>query len=390
MEDELSTQNVLNHTDAGGRGAFETFSFAMNVVVAGSVSVAGSICNVLCFLTIQQDRHKLSMSILLQGLAVSDTLFLLYTFLYTVLRSVYPGTGYMKAYYDLSPYIVAYVLPFGWIAQTTSTWIIVLVTIDRYVAVCHPFQAKNWCNIHRARTAVVVVWLASVVFNFPRFFYYHHRQFGVDNGNQTTISGTFVAHAESESGGEFWERYRTIYHIGISMAMMYVIPVPVLACLNTKLIREIANARKRQLQLTGTKNERDTLAVTINLIAVVTVFIICETPDFIATIITLEHIHVSKVTLQYFLCIKEFLLVFSRAINFVIYCLFYSKFRRLLRILLCRRCLYAYGETFMSTTNDTGKYAVSQGEGSSEEQELKRILIEEKRRRSREASVDIR
>lgn len=48
---------------------------------------------------------------------------------------------------------------YGWplaaTAQTATVWIILLVTGDRWVAVCRPFEAR-WRSVERTRVAVIV------------------------------------------------------------------------------------------------------------------------------------------------------------------------------------------------------------------------------------------
>ena len=44
------------------------------------------------------------------------------------------------------------------------------VTVERYVAVCHPLKARSWCTCKRGRLAVVVIGLCSFCYNLPRFF----------------------------------------------------------------------------------------------------------------------------------------------------------------------------------------------------------------------------
>ena len=144
------------------------FEFTMNVIVDGSLSVIGVICNSLAIAVIQKDRRKMSMAVLLQGLASSDIVFLLYSFVYTTLRSVYPFTGALQGIYKASPYIVAYLLPIGWMAQTTSIWVVTMVTVDRWVAISRPFASHKWCRVRYARYTVLLAWLASIVFNTPR------------------------------------------------------------------------------------------------------------------------------------------------------------------------------------------------------------------------------
>jgi len=61
------------------------------------------------------------------------------------------------------------VWPLAATAQTSTVWIVLLVTTDRFIAVCRPFEAR-WRSVERTRLAVVVVLGLSVVYNLPQWF----------------------------------------------------------------------------------------------------------------------------------------------------------------------------------------------------------------------------
>lgn len=44
------------------------------------------------------------------------------------------------------------------------------MTVERYIAVCHPLRARSWCTCKRGRLAVVIIGLCSLCYNVPRFF----------------------------------------------------------------------------------------------------------------------------------------------------------------------------------------------------------------------------
>jgi len=50
-----------------------------------------------------------------------------------------------------------------------TIWVVVLVTVDRYIAICMPLRSKIR-TIPRARAAVAAVLISAVVYNIPRFF----------------------------------------------------------------------------------------------------------------------------------------------------------------------------------------------------------------------------
>jgi hypothetical protein len=67
----------------------------------------------------------------------------------------------------------------------------------------------------------------------------------------------------------------------------------------------------------------------------VTIFLICQTPDFIFAIIGYADLGVGVEVLQYLDQISAALLAFNSACDFVLYVLFYTKFRNTLKYMIC-------------------------------------------------------
>ena len=129
------------------------------------------------------------------GLASFDSILLLTSILLFVVPSIYAYSGVGEFYYrHIHPLITPYTFVLGTTAQTSSGkynmthWltitIIVLiyifqkkkvyltltVTVERYIAVCHPLRARSWCTCKRGRMAVVIIGICSLFYNLPRFF----------------------------------------------------------------------------------------------------------------------------------------------------------------------------------------------------------------------------
>ena len=57
-------------------------------------------------------------------------------------------------------------------AQTASVYLTVLVTVERFVVVCHPLKARSLCTTTRTRLGVLLVMFFSILYNMSRFFEY--------------------------------------------------------------------------------------------------------------------------------------------------------------------------------------------------------------------------
>ena len=95
---------------------------------------------------------------------------------------------------NIFPYITPpFLYPVGLTAQTTSSYLTLCVTVERYVAVCHPLKARSLCTYGRARTCVVAMGTAALIYNIPRFFEVTWEQdlYNPETGvNQTIVVAT--------------------------------------------------------------------------------------------------------------------------------------------------------------------------------------------------------
>ena len=112
------------------------------------------------------------------------------------LPAVYNYTkSFFKFYsWEVFPYITPFVYPVGLIAQTTSAYLTLCVTVERYVAVCQPLKARSICTYGRARTCVVAMGAAALIYNIPRFFEVTWTQFEnkAEGINRTQVVATDI------------------------------------------------------------------------------------------------------------------------------------------------------------------------------------------------------
>ena len=119
---------------------------------------------------------------------------------------------------------------------------------------------------------------------------------------------------------------------------MFTIPLTALVVFNTCLVRNLNKSIKLRQQLNHTPFKSvHNIAITLNLVIIITKFIICETPDFIAAVLGIWDEIRSKTEYKYFSTVKEMLLVFNSSVNFYIYLLFNTKFRGTLKQMCCYR-----------------------------------------------------
>ena len=128
-----------------------------------------------------------------------------------------------------------------------------------------------------------------------------------------------------------------VYHITLTWLFVYLIPLTVLFVLNILLIRELRKAQLTHAQMTNREEEElNNKAVTLNIIIMVGVFFICQTPDFVHIIISWRDIGLDHRTVWQAFYVSIWLLSLNASVNFLIYCMFYRGFRQALVNMMCR------------------------------------------------------
>lgn len=336
------------------RAAAAKFSSAINIYVDGVLCLAGYVGNLLTVLVLSRQKRT-SNSTLLQGLAVVDSCFLTYVLLYVVMRSAGAFDDVVNAY------IVAFVLPFGWTAQTAGIWMVVVIAADRYIVVWKPLRATQYCTAHNARRAVVAVATAAVLFNVVRWPRYYLVAF---YSQQNT---TFVSHLDAAIANWDERLYRLLYHISLTLFFLFLLPLSCVIALNARLVYHVKRALRQRRELCASNNggggggaEENSLNLTKMLVIMIAVFAVCQLPDFVASIIGAGQLQIPPAIYEYYAAIKEAMLVLNAAINFYLYCLFYRRFRHSLAVMFgCQAAAHGKAKTYSVSDSPAGSLASS-------------------------------
>ncbi|CAI2353810.1 unnamed protein product [Caenorhabditis sp. 36 PRJEB53466] len=81
-------------------------------------------------------------------------------------------------------------------AKTASQYIMVLITIERWIAVCRPLQVHIWCTFKNSVKIVIAIISFSIVLNFPKFF-----EYGI---GYTKSNGYFPTTGILDSNNHWW------------------------------------------------------------------------------------------------------------------------------------------------------------------------------------------
>ena len=114
----------------------------------------------------------------------------------------------------------------------------ILLTIERFVAVCMPLQSRRILTIRKSITMTTSIILFSILLNLPRWFEAQENQLE-DNiefdYSQIDPIRWEILRNTADSDLLLQSSYRQIYHGWIWTILMYGIPIPLLIGFNIKI-----------------------------------------------------------------------------------------------------------------------------------------------------------
>jgi hypothetical protein len=330
--------------------AFDTYRVLVDIFVVGLLCMIGFVGNGLTIIILRSDRDKNSTTNwLLQSLAVVDILYLVACVFIQPIKAVHDLTSADSAVGTVngsSPswtsavghalhrsfiHVEPYVWTLASVAETITIWIVLLVTVDRFIAICMPLRSKMR-TMARARAAVVVVVVLAVLYNVPMLFERRVVERQVD-GN------VIVDVTELRRNTWYFVIYKTVCYF----VFRKIGPLLVLIGLNVRLMRALREMRRRHRYLTRRHRQREN--VTLTLVVVVSVFIVCELPDVclrVAVTVKEFDLHGEPFDAEALIYgaqpATNALLTLNSAINFFIYCLIGHKFRHIMIRMLQSAC----------------------------------------------------
>ncbi|XP_063441179.1 FMRFamide receptor-like [Mytilus trossulus] len=327
-------QNITNLTsDTVGicdTSESKTFQFYAWGIVANIISAYGIIGNILSVIVLRHRIMQNSTSYYLISLAIYDTIVLLSMSLFLAIPTIYLAKGDLEDYYYAYMYMHPFCYPVALFAQTGTIYTTMAFTIERYIAVCRPLEAANTCTLSRTKRVICLIFVSSLVYNLPRFLEYETVQY-IDSSSNTTLPNIQLTQIGTN------EIFRQVYFIYLNLFTMFLLPFTFLAVLNIQLIRAVKVARNARIKMSTSASKEANL--TVMLIAVIIVFLVCQLPsiadNILWTIFEKGQLHCSIHYIR-FTTMSNLMVVVNSAINFILYCLFGKRFRKVFIKIFCK------------------------------------------------------
>ena len=308
--------------------------FIIYALILGVIIFVGIIGNCLTFVVFWKGNFKSSTSFLFLSLSLIDSAFLITVFPLNSVSAFVEYTGWLQGYSSVESFLIVYgTFPVS-TTKTATIWVAVLVAVNRYIIVCRPLRASQWCTISKVKIQLAVVLVLAVVSSIPQLFPYR-----VTNRRNV---------------------FYTVYGIIFVYVLWTGVPLFILTLLTIRLIKAMKAHRRMQLEMNSLHNKQDS-NMTLALVMVVIVFIICHVPNAVLSMLVTLVPMLTRSEVWFIVdYISEVLLILNSAVNFAIYTLANKRFREVLTKTICRRHRPTEGRAI--TARQMARAEVARGE----------------------------
>lgn len=326
----MPCENVYNPNDYNTAIEFWVCGICLNIV-----GLMGIIGNIISIVILSRPQMRSSINYLLIGLACCDTALIITSVLLFGIPSIYPYTGLFFYYYNyIYPLMSPALFPVALISQTASIYMTFTITLERYVAVCHPLKARALCTYGRAKIYVIVSIFFAILYNLPRFWEVVPIQTSIPNS-------TVILHCVRPSLLRQNQTYITVYILWCYFIVNYVIPFLTLAVLNCQIYRQVKRANRERQKLSS--SERREIGLATMLLCVVVVFFVF---NFLALVLNVSEAFYHFID-HSLAKISNLLVTIHSSCNFLIYVIFGEKFKRIFLMIFFKSRLSHHHPDFM-------------------------------------------
>lgn len=322
------------------------FAFIIYVIFLPSIAALGMLGNILTMVVLWSKRMQSTTTLFLRGLVLTDVGVIVVLSIAITPLAVGMHEQTLPVYvHVIYPQLYG---PFDFLAMTVqqcNVWILVSVSVERYIAVCHPLKAAYYRTRKKTIITLVLLTVSSAVYNVPRLFG------TVANPVTCNLPAlqeyTCYEIALTDLGDDVF--YKDVYKVWMYAIVIYLLPLITMSVINVLIIRELIRMRSRRRDLaTYCQQQQKEDNVTLVLVLIMTVFILCQTLAFFNQI---DALFDDKTVQENYIALISFLYVVNSSVNFLIYVLVGKKFRHVL-FALCRRCRRR--SKFCSVRNGSG------------------------------------
>uniref|UniRef100_A0A3Q0RRZ1 Opioid receptor delta 1 n=1 Tax=Amphilophus citrinellus TaxID=61819 RepID=A0A3Q0RRZ1_AMPCI len=310
FEDLLSVPSKSNETSKVATRDTTRLVIAVCITALYSlICVVGLVGNVLVMYgVVRYTKMKTATNIYIFNLALADAL--------ATSTLPFQSAKYLMSTWPFGELLCKLVIAIDYYNMFTSIFTLTMMSVDRYIAVCHPVKALDFRTPAKAKLINVCIWILSSAVGVPVMI------MAVTKVTDTGITECTLAFPKPEW---YWD---TVTKICVFI-FAFVVPVLVITICYGLMILRLKSVRL----LSGSKEkDRNLRRITRMVLVVVAVFIICWTPIHIfiivKTMVDIDHKNL-LVMASWHVCIA--LGYANSSLNPVLYAFLDENFKRCFR-----------------------------------------------------------
>ncbi|XP_020788304.1 opioid receptor, delta 1a [Boleophthalmus pectinirostris] len=300
------------------------------------ICVVGLLGNILVMYgVVRYTKMKTATNIYIFNLALADAL--------ATSTLPFQSANYLMSTWAFGEILCKVIIAIDYYNMFTSIFTLTMMSVDRYIAVCHPVRALEFRTPVKAKMINVLIWVLSSAIGVPIM---------VMAVTEVNSSGRTLCMLKFPDPHWYWD---TVTKICVFI-FAFVVPVMVITICYGLMILRLRSVRL----LSGSKEkDRNMRRITRMVLVVVAAFIICWTPIHIFIIVkTMVKIEKTNpfVIASWHLCIA--LGYTNSSLNPVLYAFLDENFKRCFRD-FCLPCRTRGDENSLNRTRNTTREPVS-------------------------------
>ncbi|XP_010864274.2 kappa-type opioid receptor isoform X1 [Esox lucius] len=314
---QLSFSELLNYSANGSWIADpEPMSAIIPIIAAvySVVFVVGLVGNCLVmYVIIRYTKMKTATNIYIFNLAVADAL--------VTTTMPFQSTDYLMNSWPFGEVVCKVFISIDYYNMFTSIFTLTMMSVDRYVAVCHPVKALDFRTPVKAKIINVLIWVLSSAAGIPALML----------GGTQTHNGATECALQFPDPYSYWDTLMKIcvFIFGFVAPLLIVSVCYTLMVLRLKSVRLLSGSRRKDQNLRR---------ITRLVLVVVAVFVVCWTPIHIFILVkTLAPPggipETTPIMAAYFFCVA--LGYTNSSLNPVLYGFLDENFKRCFRDFCC-------------------------------------------------------
>ncbi|XP_030624454.1 nociceptin receptor isoform X1 [Chanos chanos] len=229
------------------------------VVVYMIVCVVGLVGNCLVmYVIIRYTKMKTATNIYIFNLALADSL---------VLATLpFQGTDVFLGFWPFGNILCKAMVSIDYYNMFTSVFTLTVMSMDRYVAVCHPVKALDMRTPHKAKVVNICVWVLASAIGVPAMVLGD-----VEDDHGKLYVGTMLCIVVLPDPRGYWD---PVFGTCVFL-FSFLVPVAIISVCYSLMVKRLRSVRI----LSGSKEkDRNLRRITRMVLVVVAAFVVCWTP----------------------------------------------------------------------------------------------------------------